>query len=86
MVLIIITSLLNVLLFVLTITLLIKNNVSVEGTELLTILLMLATPIVNVIVLWVLRFKGGNQKGSIKDLRVRLERIEAALKQEPAKS
>ena len=85
MVLLIITSLLNILLFVLTITLLIKNNVSVEGTELLTILLMLATPIVNVIVLWVLRFKGGNQKGSIKDLRVRLERIEAALKQEPAK-
>ncbi len=85
MILIIITSLLNILLFVLTITLLIKNNVSVEGTELLTILLMLATPIVNVIVLWVLRFKGGNQKGSIKDLRVRLERIEAALKQEPEK-
>jgi len=63
-----------------------KNNVSVEGTELLTILLMLATPIVNVIVLWVLRFKGGNRKGAITDLRVRLEKIESALKTRTSKS
>jgi O-antigen/teichoic acid export membrane protein len=93
MILLIIASILNVIFLVLIGSFLRLIQSLDERTRLLEsgyspllFILLIGIPILNLISLWNLYFKGKQKTEPLKDLTARLEKIEAALKQEPQKS